>query len=122
MLELALRAYPPGYFEPEPSWKWMTGIVANPAYLVLRGEKAWMGAQLTAFPYAPSVRIATSLPIVSPDHAPRELLQMSGKLVAWARASGARRFFWTAVTGVDLGPLARRSGAKAMAPHYVLDL
>lgn len=122
MLALALRAYPPAYFEPEPAWVWMGQVIQNPAYHVLRGERAWMGAQVHPLPYAPSTKVATTLPIVSPDHAPRELIQMGDILVTWARASGARRFFWTAVTGVDLGPLARRSGAKAMAPHYVLDL
>lgn len=47
---------------------------------------------------------------------------MNRRAIDWARERGASKFYWVAITGVDLGPLARAFGGKPVSPSYVLDL
>ena len=120
---LCASAYPPGYYDPIASEQWLRLLLCTPSVLLLRGSSAWLNGAVSSLPWQPATREARLLPVAS--NSPRaawELVKMTGMAIDWAREKGASKFYFAAVTGVDLGPLARRFGAKPVSPSYVLDL
>lgn len=43
-------------------------------------------------------------------------------MASWAKSRGAKVFRFGSETGIDLGPIARRLGARQNAPNYTMDL
>lgn len=122
MHEICQAAYPEGYYDPAASESWIRRTSRIPDSLLLRGEASWLGVTLARPWWNPMELEARFLPIVSTKGSGFELVKMNRMAIDWARERGAKRFYWVAVTGVDLGPLARRFGAVPVSPSYVLEL
>lgn len=119
--ELCAQAYPPGYYDRDAADAWVRRIIESPDYVAMRGKSACMICGLFAYPYAPAIKIAFHALVASFGRAARELLAMTALCAEWAKANGARALLWTAATGVDFGPLAKRFGAHPISPAYALD-
>lgn len=122
MLELCRTAYPRGYYDYTATEGWFNALMQQPNVLLLRGERSWLGVAVASLPWKPTQWEARFLPIVSSGKAAWELVGMTDRAIVWARRKGAQHLYFSALTGVDLGPLARRFGAVDAAPSYVLDL
>lgn len=122
MHETCARAYPPGYYDPVASEVGVRRFLASSDALLLRGNVSWLGVSVGGPWWNPKEREARFLPIVSAGQATFELLKMVKMAMDWARERGAKRFYFVAVTGVDLGPLARRFGGVPVSPSYVVEL
>jgi hypothetical protein len=120
LMSVAATAYPEGTYEEGAGRAYWKAIIESGKCLLLRGEKAAMGAMIVQMPYAPTVRFATLLPVMSSGNAGMELMKMTRKLVDWAKLQGAERLDFSALTGVDLGPLAKRFGGVPVSPAYTV--
>jgi hypothetical protein len=120
MMSVAAAAYPNGTYEEEAGRKYWESIMGNKDCLLLRGEKVVMGAAIVSMPYAPSIKFAITLPIASLGNSGSELLKMTKQILAWAKDKGATHFNFAAITGVDLGPLAKRFNGVPVSPSYVV--
>lgn len=122
--ELCRQAYPAGYYDPIASERWVRGLMKQPStVLLLRGSLAWLCTNVAAPPWDSKKLEARLLPVASSSpKAAWELAKMTKQAIDWAREQGASKFYFAAMTGVDLGPLARRFGAVPVSPSYVLDL
>lgn len=94
----------------------------SPNAFLMRGERAWLNVGLSSLPWQPTTKEARFLPIASQGRGMVELVRMTELAIDWAREKGASRFYFAAMTGIDLGPLAKRFGARPVSPSYVLDL
>jgi len=120
MLVAAAAKYPKGTYEKKACRKYLESIIGNKNCLLLRGEKAVMGAAVISYPYAPSIKFGITLPIASMGNSGSELLKMTKQILQWAKDGGATHFDFAAVTGVDLGPLAKRFNGVPISPSYVV--
>ena len=112
-------AYQRGHYEPDAAEIWVRAMIASPAYLVLRGRKAWMAATVSGLPYAPKYLVGRIVAVAG--KASKELFAMADIVAAWFRRMGAKAIYLGTITGVDLGPIARRLGAKPNSPSYVVE-
>ncbi|CAB4135440.1 hypothetical protein UFOVP1078_15 [uncultured Caudovirales phage] len=120
MMSVAAVAYPNGTYEEEAGRKYWESIMGNKNCLLLRGEKVVMGAAVISSPYAPNIKFGITLPIASLGNSGSELLKMTKQILQWAKDSGAIHFNFAAITGVDLGPLAKRFNGVPISPSYVV--
>ena len=120
MMSVAAVAYPNGTYEEEAGRKYYELMMNNKNCLILRGEKAVLGAAIVSMPYAPSIKFGTTLPIASLGNSGLELLKMTKQILEWAKDKGATHFNFAAITGVDLGPLAKRFNGVPISPSYVV--
>jgi len=118
MLSIAATAYPKDTFEEAAGRNYLTAIVNSDRCLLLRGEKSFMGGAVVSIPYAPSVKYGTTLPIASSGNAASEILKMTKQILEWAKDKGVAYFNFDALTGVDLGPLAKRFNGLPISPTY----
>lgn len=118
IMTVAKRAYVDGTFDDEACRKYWKSIIESPYCLLLRGEKAVMGFAVVGIPYLPSFKVAITLPICSLGGGARELFQMTAMGIDWAKSMGAKHCDFAAVTGKDLGALARHFGGKPISPAY----
>ena len=94
-------AYERGHYEPDAAEAWVRVMLVNPAYLVLRGTKAWIAVTVSAMPYAPEYRVAQARasPAVDPPTVDRSAPARSLGLSLHARCT--RRARW-----IEKGPAA----------------
>lgn len=121
---VATICYSGEYYQEAYGDPWLLALMEAPNCLVLRGVESWMAIEM--YPRAGSgARMARFQMIASIGHgfgAGVEMVEMTKRCVAWAKEQGAYAIFWEAVTGVDLGPLARAVGAEPVSPAYQLRL
>lgn len=122
MMDVAKAAYLPGTYDDEAGRKYWAAIIDSQTCLLLRGDKAVMGFAIVSMPYLPAYKFAATLPICSLGNAGRELLQMTKQGLEWAKTQGAAHMDFSAVTGKDLGALARRFGGVPISPSYRVPL
>ncbi len=122
LLKTACIAYPPGTFVAAAAEGWLRSLLQNPTCLFLRGDRAALVAIVKQLPYAPDIRHGYLLPVWSRGKAARELVKMTDMVLRWARERGASEFYFSAVTGCDFGPLARKFGGVPVSPSYVVRL
>jgi len=120
--QLCAAAYPSGYYDPVASEAWVRALMRAPNVFLMRGERAWLNAEVSPLPWQPTIKVARLLPVASQGRGMIELVKLTEAAIDWAREKGASKFYFAAVTGTDLGPLARRFGAVPVSPSYVLDL
>lgn len=119
--ELCRLGYPQDYFNPEASENWLRPLLDHSSVLALRSDKAIWITALTRYPFNPALRYAMTFAIVSVGENPFTLVKMARQSVEWAKAQGAVDYIFETMTGVDLGPIARRLGAKPASPAYKLE-
>lgn len=122
LMFVAKHAYENGTYDEEAGKNYWKQIMSNPSCKLLRGDKAAMGAIIVSMPYAPSKKFAALLPVMSLGNSASELMKMTRMLIEWAKNEGASRFDFSAITGVDLGPLAKRFGGVPISPAYTVRL
>ena len=116
IIDLSLAVYPPGYFDAQAGWEWVARMVTSPKVLVLCGRKSWLAVTVTAPEYQPKNKEGSFLPIAG--RASKELFAMTDIAVEWCFRQGAGKVYFGAVTGQDLGPLARHVGGVPVSPTY----
>lgn len=120
LMNVAGTAYPAGTYDQQAGRNYWRQIINSPVCHMYRGERSAMAAMLVSMPYAPAQKFATLLPVMSLGNAGAELMIMTRILLDWAKEQGASRFDFSAITGVDLGPLARRFGGVPVSPAYTV--
>ena len=116
IIDLCLGIYPPGYFDPQAAWEWLARMIVSRKFLVLCGRKSWLCVTITSPDYQPTIKEGAFLPVAG--HAGKELFIMTKIAVQWCFDQGAHKVYFGAVTGRDLGPLARYVGAVPVSPTY----
>lgn len=111
-------AYADGTFDEADCRRYWASIIQNEDCLVMRGERAAMGFAVIGLPYYQAFKIGVTLPICSLGGGARELFKMTEKGISWAKDRGAHYCDFAAVTGKDLGTLARHFGGKPISPAY----
>lgn len=121
MKQVARACYSQELYVEEYGDPWLLAMLDHPHTLVVRSEHAWMAIEgyLRAGSGTPMARFQM---IASDGDAGIELRALTRICVEWAKRSGAKGVFWQAVTGIDLGPLARSVGAEPISPSYQLKI
>ena len=124
MKEIARACYSRELYEEEYGDPWLLAMMDSPRCLVLCSERAFVAIEgyRRAGSGAAMARFQMVASIGKDFAAGAELANMTRRCVEWAKQCGAADVFWEAVTGVDLGPLARSVGAKPISPAYHLRL
>lgn len=124
MKEIARACYSRELYEEEYGDPWLRAMMEAPNCLVLCSDRAFVAieAYKRAGSGATMARFQMIASVGKDFSAGRELTRMTQECVKWAKQCGAAGVFWQAVTGVDLGPLARSAGAQPTSPSYHLRL
>ena len=124
MKEIARACYSRELYEEEYGDPWLLAMMDSPMCLVLCSERAFMAVEIyrRAGSGASMARFQMVASTGRDFASGAELSDMTRKCVEWAKGCGATGVFWQAVTGVDLGPLARSVGAQPISPSYHLRL
>jgi hypothetical protein len=119
MKQVARACYSEEFYVEKYGDPWLLALLEHSRALVVRSDHAWMAIEgyLRAGSGAPMARFQM---VASEGESGLELRALTRLCVEWAKRSGAKGIFWEAVTGIDLGPLARSVGAEPVSPSYHL--
>lgn len=123
MLELGRRRYG-NRFEPMATEAWFRNIVlrAPLVFLAVRLDGAFLIAALNMIPWAPGELEGNVVLVVADEGCMWQALELLRFSIAWAKMRRATEWRLTSETEVELGPLAKRLGAKELSPRYCLRL
>lgn len=117
----------PGQFDTESVRAWGRERMVNPLMAFFRGERSFGACHLANRFNAPSRKQAYLTLLYSGKDSPSFALSLepffiSQALIEWARGQGATKFWFSDMTGTDLGPFVKKLGGKLAGHTYVIDL
>ena len=123
MLDLGRRRYS-NRFNPMATEGWFRNIVlrAPLVFLPVRLDGAFLIAALNIIPWVPGELEANVVLVVADDGAMWQALELLRFSIDWAKTRRATEWRLTSETEVELGPFAKRLGAKELSPRYCLRL
>ena len=123
MLDLGRRRYS-NRFDLMATEAWFRNIVlrAPLVFLPVRLESAFLIAALNIIPWVPGELEANVVLVVADDGAMWQALDLLRFSIDWAKKRRATEWRLTSETEVELGPFAKRLGAKELSPRYCLRL
>lgn len=121
--QLCLKRYSHQY-EPEGTENWYRQIVLkNPLlFLAIRTDDAFLIQMLSCVPWTPADFTCNVVFICADEGHMWDALSLCRYGIDWAKRRRCTDWRLMGDTGYDLGPMARRLGAKTTQPRYVLKL
>lgn len=112
----------PDRFDPLASEGWFKNVVLkNPVlFYPARTQNAFAISMLSLVPWLPNDFECNVAAICADDGAVWEAGRLIRCSVAWARSRNCATWRFCSDTGIDLGALCKRVGAKAIWPRYEL--
>lgn len=122
-IDLGLRRYPKDWC-PIGTEAWLRQrVLPNPAsHLAIRSRNAAVVVTITYQPWTPSKFEAVVTTTMCEEGAVWEVVPLLRYSVEWAKRHRCRNWRLASETQYELGPLARRVGAKQGDPYYLLEL
>ena len=113
-----------GRYSEDETVKWFVNICLKQTVLFQpeRTDNAFCITMLSIVPWLPLECEANVLFICADDDAYWEGLRLLRSSIAWAKVRKATRWRIVSETDYDLGPLARRVGAKELTSRFSLEL
>lgn len=123
MIKVASSRYP-GEFDPDQARVWVPQRLTSPDMLFIRGEHSFGVAHLARRFNAPD-RVQAYLTLLYSDADNTHLLEplmLVKNMKEWAVSKNASKFWMSDISGIDLGPFAKRIGGRLAGHTYVVDL
>lgn len=125
MISIANGRYP-GEFDPEQARAWVPARLKEPTMLFIRGERSFGVAHLAKRFNSPT-RVQAYLTLLYSEPGfmrslSLEPFQLIKRMIEWGKEKGATKFWMSDISGVDLGPFAKRLGGRLAGHTYVVDL
>lgn len=116
---IAERVYPA--FDARQAVDWLRSIIGKPNVAFLRDGDSFIIASITQSFWSPPR--CYLLFVFGKPHPGRiwEVCRLMKAVDAWRKHLGAEGFYFGEDTGVDLGPIAKRLGAKMARPSWQLE-
>lgn len=123
MLDLGRRRYS-NRFDLMATEAWFRSIVmkAPLVFLPVRLDDAFLIAALNIIPWVPGELEANVVMVAADEGCMYQALELLRFSIEWAKKRRATEWRLTSETEVELGPLAKRLGAKELSPRYCLRL
>lgn len=125
MQDLLRRRYPNNY-DPMTAARWVKEhVIPSPLlYLGIRTDDAFLIALVNQMPWVPGENIIEVVSLCADDDPgwPFQTVKLLRASIEWARHRNAKAWRICSETHYDLEPLARRVGAHAVSPRYILEL
>lgn len=121
--DLCRRRYAEDY-DDDHTQEWFLNIVLrNPLmFYAVRSENAFTVAYINTFPWLPGAMECNITFICADDGKGWEALMLLRQTVAWAKKRNCKWWNLASDTDTDLGPIARRIGAREVWPRYRMEL
>ena len=124
MLQVAEHRYGPKDFDRPGVRAWLIERMDHPEIGFFRGKHSAGACHLGKRYMAPThwqayLTVIASIPSKTLSMEPFRICEA---MVDWAIDKGATKFWFSDITGHDLGPLARHLGARDAGRNYVVDL
>lgn len=120
LLSLADKRY--RHFDPGTTLAWLAGIIQNPQALVSRTDDAFVIAIYTTPAWHPAEPECHVHFLCAAEGCHWQAMKLLRETVAWARGHGCVRWWFSSETQYEIGPLAKRLGARPRVMRYCLDL
>jgi hypothetical protein len=123
VLDLGVKRYP-SHYDRVGAEGWLRNCVLPTPLLFYpaRTANAFTISMLAIVPWIPTVIECNVVAMCADDGGLWEMNKLLRASVGWARARGANTWRVCSETDFDIGPLARRMGAKEQLPRYVMRL
>ena len=123
LARLCLKRYSHRY-DQEGTEGWFRNIVLKTPllFLPIRTGNAFTVTMLSCLPWLPAEWTADVVFTCADEGAVWEVIPLLRRSIEWSRKRRISMWRICSETGYDIAPLARRMGAKAIAPRYILRL
>jgi hypothetical protein len=123
MVDLGRRRYS-NRFDVMATEAWFRNIVmkAPLVFLPVRLDSAFLIMALNVIPWVPGELEGNVILVAADNGCMWQALELLRFSIEWAKKRRATEWRLTSETEVELGPLARRLGAKELSPRYCLRL
>jgi len=122
LLDISMRRYP-GLLDPDFVRPWVTELAKSDApILFIRTPDAYLLADLVFSTELPGRKDVHLIYLASDSPRGFQAYRLLKAMVQWSKMVGAQAVHFGSSTDVDLGPFAKRLGAKQEAPSFCLDI